>query len=124
MNAINTSTGETERTNHFWWQYLKKIYERKLEPEAEKLEGMGTVKTCTQQSQEQQERSEGQRKTEQRQGGEATRGQEAQESLWSKEVMWARGALVFESVSLKRSGWMDRRSWQPPQTTPQAVLVA
>lgn len=50
--------------------------ERKLEPEVEKLVGVGTQKV-----QEQQDRCESQRKTEQRQGGEGSRSKEVQESL-------------------------------------------
>lgn len=45
--------------------------ERKLEPEVEKLVGVGTQK-----GQEQQDRCESQRKTEQRQGGEGSRSEE------------------------------------------------
>lgn len=80
--AVNASTGEEENKSLLVAISEKALWKkRKLEPEVEKLVGVGTQK-----GQEQQDRCESQRKTEQRWGGEGLRSKEVQESLSEQGV--------------------------------------
>lgn len=124
--AVNAPTGEEENKLLSVAISEKALWKkRKLEPEIEKLVGMGTQK-----GQEQQDRCERQRKTEQRQGGEGLRSKEVQESLserrqCGKEVFWS--VSQFHCRDQDRQAYQQKErevSWPPPQPTPQAVLVA